>query len=550
MESACIFPLAIEDHRFKTSPRSPSSEWKVDVLNNSMAPVRYMHQPTLEKAEALDNWVWDLVKQIIAKLPEESFTESTINPGSSSQLIHCPSVSPSPLRGALSGSSSQPVTKATGSLERTTYLRPTYVRLQTSSLVAGRVASSTSTLSSQLTTEAKENDLQMTKNRLQPGNAAVIGLRRVEGAGGSADAMTRLEFPMANSCVYSIFSGQPVILRATNPTGRQLNVTDVFTTMFYSMRPTLFTPIRSAVPKAKCAQAVEYWSFVLFFSQLNFMSDLCVMVATGPYTFANSNDPSLLLTFLREVKRNRPHVLILLGPIVDANHPVVQTYCETTYEELFQSRLNSVAEYCSHLDVQLIVVPSWRDAHHDPVYPTPPFDSDWTQQTTELIGHFRNVHFVWDPTVVSIGGYVFGFTSVDVLFHLSSEEISSGCSGDRMARLCQHILSSRTFYPVHPPADDLPLDYVLWTQRAQLSSAPHCLICPSRLRQFVKDVDGVLCINPGHVSRGQSSGSYATITIHTDTPNDHEHGISDDAANGSTCSWSIANRTAVHVYRL
>lgn len=55
-----------------------------------------------------------------------------------------------------------------------------------------------------------------------------------------------------------------------------------------------------------------------------------------------------------------------------------------------------------------------------------------------------------------------------------------------MTRLCQHIMSSQTFYPVHPPADDLPLDYILWSQRAQLRTAPHCLICPSRLRQFVK----------------------------------------------------------------
>lgn len=45
-----------------------------------------------------------------------------------------------------------------------------------------------------------------------------------------------------------------------------------------------------------------------------------------------------------------------------------------------------MAEFCGHLDVQLVVVPSWRDAHHDPVYPTPPFDPEWTRQTVELVG--------------------------------------------------------------------------------------------------------------------------------------------------------------------
>ncbi|KAF6774409.1 hypothetical protein AHF37_05788 [Paragonimus kellicotti] len=37
--------------------------------------------------------------------------------------------------------------------------------------------------------------------------------------------------------------------------------------------------------------------------------------------------------------------------------------------------------------------------------------------------------------------------------------------------------------------------------------------CDSRVLRFVINVDGVVCINPGHVSRGQSSGSYACMRI-------------------------------------
>ncbi|TPP55786.1 DNA polymerase alpha subunit B [Fasciola gigantica] len=516
IESVCSFPSDVT-HRFEKSCRSPLTEWKVEILSDSPTPVRYMHQPTLEKAEALDNWAWELVKQIISRLPEETFSESITYTAPNSQLVpSASSIGSSPLRGALKASSSQPVSKVTGCLERTTYLRSTSVRLQTSSLMAGRLTSSSSTTSPQLGIETGEADLQISKNRLQLSNAAIVGLRRVEGTGAAAEATTKLELPITNISTYSIYSGQPVVLRATNPTGQQLNVTEVYTP-----------------------------SVVDFPEPVTASTDLCVMIATGPFTFANSNDPSLLLTFLRAVKRNRPHVLIMFGPFVDAAHPIVQSYCDSTYEELFQSRLNSVSEYCSHLDVQLVIVPSWREAHHDPVYPTPPFNSEWTRQTAELIGHYKNVHFVWDPSVISIGGYVFGLTSVDVLFHLSSEEISAGCSGDRMARLCQHLLSSRTFYPVHPPADDLPLDYILWSQRAKLSAAPHCLICPSRLRQFAKDIDGVLCINPGHVSRGQTPGSYATVTIHAHKPEPVGNNPSD-----AVPSWSIINRTAVHVHRL
>lgn len=61
------------------------------------------------------------------------------------------------------------------------------------------------------------------------------------------------------------------------------------------------------------------------------------------------------------------------------------------------------------------------------------------------------------------------------------------CSGsDRITRLCRHIIASSSFYPVHPPDDDLPLDYPLWSQYAQFSVTPHCLILPSKLRQFTK----------------------------------------------------------------
>ncbi|KAA0191632.1 DNA polymerase alpha subunit B [Fasciolopsis buskii] len=517
LESICSFPSNADILCQETPSRPVSNDWRVEILDNSSYPIRYMHQPTLEKAEVLDNWAWELVKQILSKLPEETFTESSTYKVPNSQLVsNVSSVSASPLRDAMKTSSSQSISKVTGSFERTTFLRPTSARLQTSSLFAGRLASSISTAIPQFSGETSEACIQLSKTRMQLSNASIVGLRRVEGASTTSDATIKLELPTTNIPPYSIYSGQPVILRGTNPTGQQLNVTEIY------------TPSILNFPEAVVKTA-----------------DLCVMVAMGPYTFANSNDPSLLLTFLTAVKRNRPHVLIMLGPFVDATHPVVQSYAESTYEELFQSRLNSVAEFCGHLDVQLVVVPSWRDAHHDPVYPTPPFDPEWTGQTVELTEHYQNVHFVWDPSVISIGGYVFALTSVDVLFHLSSEELSAGCSGDRMTRLCQHIMSSQTFYPVHPPADDLPLDYILWSQRAQLRTAPHCLICPSRLRQFVKVTDGVLCINPGHVSRGDAPGSYAVIRIH-----ECESKSVDNCTPLTTHPWSIVNRSSVHVYRL
>ena len=58
-------------------------------------------------------------------------------------------------------------------------------------------------------------------------------------------------------------------------------------------------------------------------------------------------------------------------------------------------------------------VPSYRDVHHEPVYPQPPYN----------VGKDEKVHFVSDPSVINVGGVVIGLTSTDILLHLGTEEI-------------------------------------------------------------------------------------------------------------------------------
>ncbi|KAF5396987.1 DNA polymerase alpha subunit B [Paragonimus heterotremus] len=460
----CTYPQNFSARMIASSNRAASSDYGVIDLALSTGPARYMHQPALEKAEILDNWTWKLIKKTLNALSNEVFVRTDISAEleSSQSVAHGLSAFSSTQRTPNKLPSSQLLTSTDG-LERTSFLRPTCARLQTASLVAGRVGAQ-----SIAGVQGGEKSIEdssaciptLSKSRLQPSTVGLIGPRRIDGALTSMDGLVRLEFPLSDRSLisYSLYAGQPVVIRATNPTGQLLEVTEVFSVP-------LFPPPTLASSK---------------------VGDLNVMIACGPYTSSDSNDSSLLLSLLRAVKSNRPHVFILIGPLVDCRHSSAQSYCETTFEELFQNRLNSIAEYCSHLDVQLLVVPSWREVHHDPVYPTPPIDQTWTQQTPELISWYKNVHFVWDPALLQIGDYVFGITSLDVLFDLSSEEISSGCTGDRIARLCRHLLCSESFYPVHPPSDELPLDYVLWDRHAAMSVTPHYLITPSRLRQFVK----------------------------------------------------------------
>lgn len=67
------------------------------------------------------------------------------------------------------------------------------------------------------------------------------------------------------------------------------------------------------------------------------------------------------------------------------------------------------------LNTQVLMIPSWRDAHHHAVYPVPPF---------VLRKQYAKLILAPDPCVVDIHGLVIGATSTDILLHLGKEEIS------------------------------------------------------------------------------------------------------------------------------
>ncbi|KAI0221379.1 DNA polymerase alpha subunit B [Lamellibrachia satsuma] len=137
--------------------------------------------------------------------------------------------------------------------------------------------------------------------------------------------------------------------------------------------------------------------------------------------------------------------------------------------------------------MELVVLPSQWDVHHDPVFPQPPF------QFGSILE--RKIHFMSDPCTLNINGVVFGVTSTDILLHLGKEEISSRAGGDRLGRLAQHLITQHSYYPLYPvsvttplyPADDeVNVDYELLEQYGSLPATPNVLILPSDLCYFVK----------------------------------------------------------------
>ncbi|VDN15213.1 unnamed protein product, partial [Dibothriocephalus latus] len=249
--------------------------WDLEEIRSSSSSAsvdRFMYQRPLAKSEVLDTWCWKQVKRILAAITSGSAARSA------SQGVET--------EGTSVASQECSDTNTNGPLPPKTnkqMLRPANARLQTPSFVAGRVAACPT---------SNMDETQPSSVRLHPSNACLIGARRA-GGGEFSSAMLELS-SSANLASFSLYPGQPVVLRATNPTGRSLTVFDVF--------PTPFLPLAS-------------------YDKTAFEHDLHVSIACGPFTTNSSHEPTPLLALLQDIKANRPNVLILIGPLVDSAHP-------------------------------------------------------------------------------------------------------------------------------------------------------------------------------------------------------------------------------------
>lgn len=151
----------------------------------------------------------------------------------------------------------------------------------------------------------------------------------------------------------------------------------------------------------------------------------------------------------------------------------------------------------------------------------------------------------------------------------------SGTSSDRFSRILNHMLTQRrymsskssflffllsrwealmsvsswSYYPLYPPAEEVNMDYEKFQIHGQMLVTPDILVVPSELRYFVKvetfqncfknwtkcpldhvfniltspssshhqDVAGCVCVNPGRLTKGQVGGTYGRLLIQRST---------------------------------
>ncbi|CAA0841486.1 DNA polymerase alpha 2 [Striga hermonthica] len=210
------------------------------------------------------------------------------------------------------------------------------------------------------------------------------------------------------------------------------------------------------------------------------------IVAAGPFTTSDNLLFEPLTELLAYARRKQPQLLVLLGPFIDSDHPELSKgTVDQTFDEMFHLQiLEKLQDYveCMGSVARVILMPSIRDAHHDFVFPQVHILVFCVKLNADFYLTRNNV--ICYNTDVNVA-----CCTVDILKHLSAEEICRNPPGEskqRLANLAKHILSQQSFYPLYPPAKEVPLDFSFAEKALRFSLTPDILILPSDLAPFVK----------------------------------------------------------------
>ncbi|GFY76565.1 DNA polymerase alpha subunit B [Trichonephila inaurata madagascariensis] len=293
---------------------------------------------------------------------------------------------------------------------------------------------------------------------------------------------------------FSFFPGQIIAGTGINNSGKKLIMKSLYEYTFPESQP-------KAPDLANCFDA------------------LGVVIAAGPFATSDTLSYEPLWDLMKYVKTYMPHVVILIGPFVDLKNNLIETGdLNETYNDIFQRLVLEILKHIEHLSTKVILVPSIRDAHHDFIYPTPPYSVDHAT---------KRLYLASDPCVLNIEGVIFAITSTDILLHLGKEEISYPQQPDRLGRLCKHILTQKNFYPLYPPNEEINVDFLHYEHYAGLPVMPHVLVVPSDFRCFIKNINGCCCINPERLVKHSTGGTFLRLKVNQMDTNKYEGSIID-----------------------
>lgn len=305
---------------------------------------------------------------------------------------------------------------------------------------------------------------------------------------------TRVPLDLSGLQSFSIFPGQIVGIEGTNPTGNEIRVSKL-------LQGSLPLPGPNVVTRSTS-----------------------VVVACGPFTKPSNLKFEPLIALLNTVKQ--PHSLVLIGPFLSEDHPIIQSGKYPGPAALFSSiitpHLASFKARCPN--TQVVLVPSTKDVSHPFLtLPQPGFVA-----SPELGLSSSLFHLPGNPARFTVNNVELACLSYDLLLAMGGAEISKQDFRPRIPRLADHLLHSANLFPLYPPTDDFCTDVNLpLLDSFALSHLPQILVTPSNLRAFAHVLGGghVVGVNPGRLTSGEQGGTYAVISVFVEETPDHSDGI-------------------------
>ncbi|KAL5037754.1 hypothetical protein BDV3_007165 [Batrachochytrium dendrobatidis] len=384
----------------------------------------------------------------------------------------------------------------------------------------------------------------------------------------------------------TLFPGQIVGFVATNPSGQQLHVS-------YIIYPTL--------PPRPTTNLSEIKSMYRAENGLN-KRTIHIVVASGPFTLVDSLTYEPLEALVVDViEKDAPDVVILMGPFVDIDHPLivsgnVMEDVDDIFREQVAKRIDRMRD--ARPGLQVILVPSIRDACTEWVaFPQPPLASGITTEIAQLrkknlgltTDSQRGLYLFPNPVQFRLNEIVFAVSTSDIVFDLAESQYmcrsgpkthlksfgndsSAGHVLDRLSTCFNHVLRHRSFYPMFPSSSNACLDSTralamtspMTPKRNEdsdpdqdqdgeyagpliLQVIPDILIVSSRLQYMARNVQDCLCINPGMMTKGRNGGTYARLCIHPFNTDVMDTGDMDEDIE---LEHAIVHRTAVNIRRI
>ncbi|TRX88126.1 hypothetical protein FHL15_010972 [Xylaria flabelliformis] len=296
---------------------------------------------------------------------------------------------------------------------------------------------------------------------------------------------------------------------------------------------------------------------------------LHILFGSGPYTADDNLDFEPLHALCSQAADTYADVLLLTGPFIDVDHPLIATgdfdlpeeamtepdtaTMSTVFKYMISPALNRLV--ASHPHVTILLVPSVRDVVDRHVaWPQEPFPR-------KELGLPKTVKIIGNPMTLSINETVLGVSSQDILWDLRHEELvgAKPVTPHLMSRISRYLIEQRHYFPIFPPVDrsklpkvgtaeGIPTGAGLDTSYLKLGEMvnvrPDVVVVPSALPPFARVVESVLIINPGHLSKRRGAGTYARMTLYPPKLTEEE------SSSGEMVGHKVFERARVEITRI